>query len=222
MVNSENRTRFVSYRVFPTEAFEKWLKKFKAKDREVLRRINARLMNMTQGCFGHVRSVGAGVSESKIDFGPGYRIYFTIRQNILVILLIGGDKSTQEKDIQEAKRLAENLPDILWFICKMTTKLEKEFDIQNYLQNEETDFNAFYNACIEEDPGDGSLVRRALAEIAKARSMTSLAKQTGLSRQCLYKALLPTSKPSYETIFKIARALQLPTPLPAASWNLLG
>ena len=99
----------------------------------------------------------------------------------------------------------------------MTTKLEKEFDIQDYLQNEETDFNAFYNACIEEDPGDGSLVRRALAEIAKARSMTSLAKQTGLSRQCLYKALLPTSKQSYETIFKIARALQLPTPLPAAS-----
>lgn len=92
----------------------------------------------------------------------------------------------------------------------MTTKLGKEFDIQAFLQTEETDGSA----CIEEDPGDGSLVRRALAEIAKVRGMTELAHQTGLSRQCLYKAFLPDSKPSFETIFKIARALRLPAPLP--------
>ncbi len=96
----------------------------------------------------------------------------------------------------------------------MTTKLGKEFDIQAFLQTEETDGSAFFSACIEEDSGDGSLVRRALAEIAKVRGMTELAHQTGLSRQCLYKAFLPDSKPSFETIFKIARALRLPAPLP--------
>ena len=64
----------------------------------------------------------------------------------------------------------------------MTTKLEKEFDIQDYLQNEETDFDAFYNSCIEEDPGDGSLVRRALSEIAKARGLTFVTRQTDLNQ----------------------------------------
>ena len=64
----------------------------------------------------------------------------------------------------------------------MTAKLEKEFDIQDYLQNEETDFSAFYRTCIEEDPGDGSLVRRALSEIAKARGLTFVTQQTDLSQ----------------------------------------
>lgn len=91
----------------------------------------------------------------------------------------------------------------------MTTKLGKEFDIQDYLINTENDPEAFFKACIEEDPGDGSLVRRALSELAKAKGMTQLAKETGLSRQCLYKALSPEGSPSFETIFRISRALQL-------------
>ena len=71
----------------------------------------------------------------------------------------------------------------------MTTTLGKDFDIQDYLQNEETDFDAFYNACIEEDPGDGSLVRRALSEIAKARGLTFLAQHTDPSHK------IPVSNP---------------------------
>ena len=92
----------------------------------------------------------------------------------------------------------------------MTVKLAEEFDIQGYLLNEETDFSAFFLACVAEDPGDGSLVRAALAEIAKAKGMTQLAKDSGLSRQCLYKALSPKGNPSFETIFRISRALNMP------------
>lgn len=93
------------------------------------------------------------------------------------------------------------------------TKLGKEFDIQDYLINTENDPAAFFQACIEEDPGDGSLVRRALSELAKARGMTLLAKETGLSRQCLYKALNENGKPTFETIFRISRALKLQPPI---------
>lgn len=99
------------YRVIPTEHFDKWLNSFKRKDFEVVRRVVARQLAMTQGHFGQVRSVGEGVSESKIDFGPGYRLYFTIRKNVVVVLLLGGDKKTQSADIALAKKLAKTLPD---------------------------------------------------------------------------------------------------------------
>jgi len=64
----------------------------------------------------------------------------------------------------------------------MTTKLEKEFDVQDYLQNEKTDSDTFYRACREEDPDDGSLVRRALSEIAKAHGLTFVTRQTDLNQ----------------------------------------
>lgn len=94
----------------------------------------------------------------------------------------------------------------------MTKKFAKEFDIQSYLINTEKDSKAFFKACIEEDPGDGSLVRRALGELAKDRGVAQLAKETGLSRQNLYEAFCPEGYPKFETIFRISKALKLTTP----------
>lgn len=90
----------------------------------------------------------------------------------------------------------------------MTTKLGKEFDIQDYLINTENNPEAFFKGCVEEDLGDGSLVRRALGEMAKAKGMVQLAKETGLSKQCLYRA----RSPKFETIFRISKALKLTIP----------
>lgn len=91
--------------LYPTEEFQKWLDSFKANDRVALQRINARLRNMTHGYFGQTRPVGEGVIESKIDFGPGYRIYFARRGKVIVLLLLGGSKKTQSKDIERAKEI---------------------------------------------------------------------------------------------------------------------
>ena len=99
------------FRVISTDQFQKWLNSFKKKDFEVVRRVAARQLAMTQGHFGHTRSLGEGVSETKIDFGPGYRIYYTIRKSVVVILLAGGSKKTQQGDIDMAKRLAKDLPE---------------------------------------------------------------------------------------------------------------
>ena len=77
----------------------------------------------------------------------------------------------------------------------MTTKLAKEFDIQDFLINTENNPQAFFKACVDEDPGDGSLVRRALGEMVKAKGMVPLAKETGLSRKSLYKAFRPEGSP---------------------------
>ena len=99
------------FRVKLTETFQTWLASFKPKDRLVRQLIVARIRNMEDGHFGQTRSLGEGVSESKINYGPGYRLYFTIRNLEIVLLLVGGDKRTQEVDIQKAKRLLRNLED---------------------------------------------------------------------------------------------------------------
>ena len=99
----------MAYSVKLTETFQKWLESFKSKDRLARQLVVARIRNMEDGHFGQIRSLGEGVSESKIDYGPGYRLYYTIRNLEIVILLVGGDKRTQEADIQKAKRLLKNL-----------------------------------------------------------------------------------------------------------------
>ena len=71
------------------------------------------------------------------------------------------------------------------------------------------DIRAYLDACQEEDPGDGSLIRAALGDIARATNMTQLARDTGISREGLYKALSPGGNPSFATVLKVSRSLGL-------------
>lgn len=80
------------------------------------------------------------------------------------------------------------------------------YDAAEYLQTPE-DMGLYLEACLEEDPGDGSLIRAALGDIAKAKGMTKLAKDTGISREGLYKALSQGGNPEFSTILKVTRAL---------------
>ena len=74
-------------------------------------KVTIALYRLAQGNFSNVKGVGEGVHEYKIDFGPGYRVYFTRAGRRVVLLLCGGDKSTQERDIARAKALAQELRD---------------------------------------------------------------------------------------------------------------
>jgi putative addiction module killer protein len=87
-----------------TAEFDAWLRSLR--DRQARSRINSRLLRLSLGNMGDVRPVGNGVSELRIHYGPGYRVYFVQRGAVLVVLLCGGDKSTQAADIEDAKRLA--------------------------------------------------------------------------------------------------------------------
>jgi len=80
-----------------------------AGDRQARARIQVRIDRLLLGLVGDAKSVGEGVSELRIDFGPGYRVYFTKRGRELVILLAGGDKRTQDRDIKKAIQLAHDL-----------------------------------------------------------------------------------------------------------------
>ena len=79
------------------------------RDRQGRARIAARLRRVELGNFGDVKPVGSGVSELRIDYGPGYRVYLTQRGLEVVILLAGGDKRTQSKDIEAATEMAKQL-----------------------------------------------------------------------------------------------------------------
>jgi putative addiction module killer protein len=88
------------------EPFTEWLDSLR--DRTAEARIRIRLNRVVLGNFGTVESVGQGVSELKIDYGPGYRLYYAMTGKTVVLLLIGGDKSTQRKDISTAKAYWQN------------------------------------------------------------------------------------------------------------------
>ncbi|WP_256378499.1 type II toxin-antitoxin system RelE/ParE family toxin [Nodosilinea sp. P-1105] len=79
------------------------------RDRQAKARINVRIRRLSMGNLGDVKPVGQGVSELRIDYGPGYRVYFIQRGETLVILLAGGDKKTQKRDIKAALELAKEL-----------------------------------------------------------------------------------------------------------------
>ena len=92
--------------VIQSETFTRWLGKLK--DRAAIMRINARIRRLIEtGNFGDAKPVRDGVSEMRIDYGPGYRIYFIQSGPVLIVLLAGGDKSTQDADIKRAIEIAE-------------------------------------------------------------------------------------------------------------------
>ena len=92
-----------------TETFSKWL--VALRDIVARSRIVARVQRLARGNAGDVRPVGAGISELRIDHGPGYRVYFVQRGAVLIMLLCGGAKSTQARDIRTAKSLLDDLKD---------------------------------------------------------------------------------------------------------------
>lgn len=180
-----------------TPEFEKWLKSLKEKIAKA--KILMRLERMEEGNFGDVEPVGDGLSELRIHQGKGYRIYFGNKNNQIVILLCGGDKSTQQLDIKKAKILAKNGD------FSMNGGLKK-FDVVEYLEDEE-DIQAYLNAAIEE--GDTKYFFKALGNIARARNISQLSKDAGMSREGIYKALSGEGNPSFNTVARITKALGL-------------
>ena len=97
------------YMIRQTDVFSKWLTKLK--DIQAKVSILRQIERVREGNFGDYKSIGSNVSELRITTGPGYRIYYTKKDDEIVILLVGGDKSTQSKDIQKAKELVKELQD---------------------------------------------------------------------------------------------------------------
>lgn len=92
-----------------TPDFDRWFRKLK--DRKARAFVRVRLDRLSLGLFGDAKSVGDGVSELRIDYGPGYRLYFCQRGRTVIVVLLGGDKRRQQADIEKAKAAARQLED---------------------------------------------------------------------------------------------------------------
>ena len=95
------------YEIEQTETFSNWLQGLK--DNQAKARIRARVERAGKGNFGDWKPEGGEIRAMRIDYGPGYRLYFTIRNNRIIFLLCGGDKRTQESDIKHAHTLAKEI-----------------------------------------------------------------------------------------------------------------
>ena len=156
-------------------------------------RIDARIERLANGNPGDARPVGNGVNELRIDYGPGYRGYFVQRGNVLIILLCGGDKASQRRDIAKSD----------WAGGKVKAMKLSKYDIADYLDNDEM-VAAYLDLAFES--GDLSRIAAALGNVARARGMTKIAKATGLSREQLYKTLSADGKPELATVLKVMAA----------------
>jgi len=193
-------------------------------------RFQVRLDRLVHGNPGSYRVIREGVSELKIDAGPGYSVYFTERDGELIILLAGGDKFTQRRDVEHAIELAKSLP---WahphFPLTRTTmpraattgskrssaKAPRHgagrtrtvaYSVAKQLRTPR-EMAAYLKAWLDEAPDDAVGIARALGDIARAVGMSKVAKQSGLSRESLYKALGKDGNPSLDTILRVARAV---------------
>lgn len=97
----------VKYDVVKGDRFLRWLTRLR--DKRAQAQILVRIDRIEEGNFGDHRSVGGGVSELRVNVGQGYRIYYTIRQQRVVILLCGGDKASQRRDIRQAQQMARDI-----------------------------------------------------------------------------------------------------------------
>ena len=95
------------FRVETTAEFDRWLDGLR--DRRAKTKVATRMVRIEEGLLGDWKSVGDGVSEIRIDHGPGYRLYYTLREQVIVILLCGSDKRDQDKAVRLAKELAKQV-----------------------------------------------------------------------------------------------------------------
>ena len=93
------------YEIVKSDTFESWINGLR--DRKAVFKITARLKNVSLGNLGDVAPVGDGVSEMRIHYGPGYRVYFIQEGRRLIVLLCGGDKRSQARDIKQAKKMVK-------------------------------------------------------------------------------------------------------------------
>lgn len=183
------------FEVLKTAEFDTWL--VNLKDQLGKARIVSRIQRLEQGNPGDAAPVGDGISELRIHSGSGYRVYYKQTGRMIVLLLCGGDKSTQQRDINAPRTLPPNCE------VRIMAKISK-FDAAEYLDSPAT-IAAYLTEAFESN--DPAFISLAIGTVARAKGMASVASEAGVSRESLYKSLSGTTKPEFDTVRKVLNAV---------------
>jgi probable addiction module antidote protein/putative addiction module killer protein len=178
-----------------SDTFADWLNALR--DERARARIVIRIRRLELGNPGDVKAIGEGVFEIRVDYGPGYRVYFVQQGHEIVVLLCGGDNPPSAAISKRRSGWRKRF--------EMALKTTK-FDVQDYLKTPEE--RATYLEAAFED-GDPTLIAEALGDVGRAMGMTLLARETGLTREGLYKALSEKGDPQLSTLMSVTKALGL-------------
>ena len=179
-----------------TDTFRKW--RSRLKDVRARALIASRLDRLAFGHAGDVEPVGQGISELRIHYGPGYRIYFKKRDNTVIVLLCGGNKVNASDGYQDGEEtagpngvneMAENLT-----IYGPAEDLTSDTAIATFTAE----------AFATEDAG---YISHALGVVARAKGMSQIASETGLSREQLYRSFSGSGNPTLKTMIAVMKAL---------------
>lgn len=217
----------MSYTVEKTEAFDAWLEGLA--DKIAKKAIVDRIIRIKAGLLGDRKSVGDRVSELRIDVGQGYRVYYTMRGRMIVLLLCGGGKKGQKTDIRKAEAMAkarnrdEKGPaasrvrdrqsayaapgdDEEFSFTEDELKISP-FDAADYIRgDDETQIYLLREALAS---GHAGYIANALGAVARARGLSNMERATGIRRQTLNKSLSPKGNPTLETLVTVLGALGL-------------
>lgn len=186
-----------------TEIFSEWIDSLR--DTRTRARIQARIERLAAGNPGDVEPVGEGVSELRIHLGSGYRVYFKQR---------GGGRAGHPPRGRRQEHASQGHQDSLalgqgsFGAVDVTKVATSRYDVAEHLRTPE-EMAAYLQACLEEADGDAAFVAKALGDIARAKGMAQVARDAGLSRESLYKALSGERSPGFDTILKVIGALGL-------------
>lgn len=191
------------------EPFSKWLKSLK--DPVTRRCILKRLYRVENGNYGDYKNLGDGVSELRFFFGAGYRVYFGEDGETIVVLLCGGDKDSSRRILQKQNLIGRN-------IKKMANYRSLEDISAEYFSEHPEEINDFLLEIFNDYAGDGdsAALLSALRVIAHVKGISTMAKEIGMTRQGLQKALSSKGNPRLDNINAIMRAMGyqlMPQPL---------
>jgi putative addiction module killer protein/probable addiction module antidote protein len=215
----------VEYEVRTSPEFDAWLTDLA--DIDARDAIGARLARLRRGLFGDRRSIGDRISEFRIDVGQGYRAYYTMGGSALALVLCGGSKKTQKRDIRKAKAMAKALRkskgpgdsfvrerqeayapggDENEFHFTEAGLTFSPFDPADYLERESSQIHHLRDAIESGHPG---YIADAIGAVARARGLTNLERTTGIKRQTLNRSLSLKGNPTLETLVTVLGALGL-------------
>ena len=189
------------YREGRSTPFSEWLRSLK--DGRAVGIVRARLNRIRLGNFGDCKSVGGGVDELRIDFGPGYRVYYGRDGSLVVVLLCGGNKRTQAATLSQRKRIGGSI----WMPRTLVSTESYHESLLESLKNPD-EAAQYLNACLEDD--DARVFLLALRDVAEARGgIRALSRDAHLNRESLYRMLSKSGNPSLDSLSAVLNACGL-------------